>query len=610
MVTNNRQIGTSETAKILGISASSVRRLANDGKLKCIVVENNKYRKFSLSEILNFKKTMNPLDEEIVERIEILRGNDVKVAKLHNIKANSHPSHYLMHKYWGRKPYNVISSYITHFTEPGDIILDPFMGSGMVPIESVKNGRFGLGVDINPMSRFIAENTVSKVDIVEFNKKASYVLNELYKNYSYLYETKCSQCDKVAELDVAIWDNGELTRIKGKCENCGVFIKDSDSADILLYQRAIEKKNELVKNGKINYPKDYIFKYVKRSGVETLNDLFNDRALLLISELKSYINDIEDTSIKSLLKLAFTSMLPNVSKMLPGDTEKATYKSGWVISKFWVPKIHTERNVFSCFKLRTTAVSKGKQELSFINEELISLHTGDSSDLKWIENESIDYIFTDPPYGESIAYLALSQLWNCWLQNDVNYTDEIIIDNYREKGYKDYSIRMKKVFKELYRVLKNKSFLSFTFNNRDLNVWKAVMDAVKEAGFALEFMIYQGQAVTSGTQGINKKNTLTGDFIYTLYKDNSIEKSTPKPLKNNVEFVTQKIDEIITGNSEITPTKLYENLIPVIIEYNAYNDTMGNAIDIEKILNERYEYVEKENDKLGEKYQWQIRINE
>ena len=46
------------------------------------------------------------------------------------IVAKTHPSRYLMHRYWARKPHNVVSEYIEHYSKEGDIVLDPFAGSG------------------------------------------------------------------------------------------------------------------------------------------------------------------------------------------------------------------------------------------------------------------------------------------------------------------------------------------------------------------------------------------------------------------------------------------------------------------------------------------------
>ena len=43
-------------------------------------------------------------------------------------------------------------------------------------------------------------------------------------------------------------------------------------------------------------------------------------------------------------------MLSSVSRMIPGDEKKVQGRSGWVVSKLWVPKIHTEKNVFESFE--------------------------------------------------------------------------------------------------------------------------------------------------------------------------------------------------------------------------------------------------------------------
>jgi len=48
---------------------------------------------------------------------------------------------YSMHKYWSRKPSEIIAEYIESYTEPGDIILDAFSGSGVTIIEALKLGR-------------------------------------------------------------------------------------------------------------------------------------------------------------------------------------------------------------------------------------------------------------------------------------------------------------------------------------------------------------------------------------------------------------------------------------------------------------------------------------
>ena len=82
-----------------------------------------------------------------------------------NIKANSHSKHYLLHRYWGRKAHNVVHEYIRNYTKENDVVLDPFMGSGVVPIECSKINRSCIGVDLNPISTFLVENTINKIDL-------------------------------------------------------------------------------------------------------------------------------------------------------------------------------------------------------------------------------------------------------------------------------------------------------------------------------------------------------------------------------------------------------------------------------------------------------------
>ena len=607
---NKELLNTKETADLLGVSTSTIRRWSDNGTLPCYRIGESKYRKFDYNTIMKVKS------EYYGETTSYTNDNisDIQEEQVisHSIPAKSHPAHYLMHKYWGRKAHNIVNEYISFFTKEGDTVLEPFMGSGVTIIESLKLNRKAIGIDINPMSKFIVENTISQVDLTEFTKRYNEIVSLVKTQYASLYDTKCPHCGKTSHIETAIWENDTLIRIKGICPIDGVFVKDADNYDLTKYEQCTSLKIKLENEGELSYPTDNIMQYVKRSGRTRIDELFTDRALIILSTIRDLIYETKDEKIKQLLLFCFTSMLSNVSKMLPGDKERSTYKSGWVISKFWTPKIHTERNIFSCMKLRFNAIIKGKKELLDINPELCNLYTADSSNLHFIEDNSIDYIFTDPPYGESIAYLALSHFWNCWLKNDVDYEDEIIIDPYRKKGYDDYSTRTTLAYHELYRVLKDKHYLSFTFHNRDLNVWKAILDACNNAGFILENIVLQEQAVSSGTQGINKKNTLTGDFVYNFKKDISIPKTILPGKTNSNEFIKECIDKFLDTNNGATSSELYEHIIPIIVQNNAYSDKNNNVINIENILKSNYDYIESSNDdkvKIGGAYKWVKKSN-
>jgi DNA-cytosine methyltransferase len=544
--------------------------------------------------------------------IEDIAGmSKVIKTKKESIKAKAHPAHYMIHKYWARKPHNVIAEYITYYTKPGEVVLDPFMGSGVVAIESAKSKRQAIGIDINPTSYFIAKNTIAPFYSNIFENKFSKIFNKNYEKFIKLYQTKCPSCGKMTHFENSVWEKENIVRLRGICSDCGKFVKNADTFDIKIYKQATALFRYYDKKKKVWYPKDEILQFVKRSGKTHLNQLFTERALLVLGTIIKDINKTRNEAVKNLLLMCFTSMLPNVSKMIPGDKHSVNGKSGWVISKLWAPKVHTERNVLISFKQRYEKIKKGKLEIEDkINPKNVKLYNKNSDNLNYIKTESVDYIFTDPPYGSSIAYLGLSMFWNSWLKANVNYKDEIIYDIYRNKGYDDYARRMANVFSELYRVLKNKKFLSFTFHNRDLNIWKGVIDAVRGAGFHLKNIVYQEQAVSSGTQGINRRNTLRGDFIYNCYKDVEKKHKIRKPTTNPKEMIIAKVSKWIEeSGGGISADRLYEKLIPVIVENDAYTDRAGKVIDIEKLLSSNFVYV-RESVENKDSYVWQKKHTE
>ena len=309
-----------------------------------------------------------------------------------------------------------------------------------------------------------------------------------------------------------------------------------------------------------------------------------------------------------MLLLCFSSMLSSVSKMIPGNEDTVTGRSGWVVSKLWVPKIHTEKNIFKTFNDRFKKILKGKNDLNLDLKNAQILNQS-SENLNCIKSNSVDYVFTDPPYGQSIAYLGLSMIWNSWLKNKINYDEEIIFDPYRDKKYEDYEKRMTNVFCEIFRVLKSNKFCSFTFHNRDIKIWKAVMNACENAGLKLKNIEYQRQAVKSGTQGLNRKNTVYGDFVYNFQKVNDLKYSNPKKisLKKLKTIIIRYVTILIKNNNNLlTPDRLYELIIPQIVKKQYYKLDADKVLQLDDFLLNHFDYVEKKVDKKYS-YGWSLR---
>ena len=103
------------------------------------------------------------------------------------IKAETHTPEYLMHKYWARKPHNVISECISSLTSEGDVIVDPFCGSGVTIREGALIGRKSYGFDLNPAAVLISSVLINPPHPDEFATAFERILEQAYGKFGYLY---------------------------------------------------------------------------------------------------------------------------------------------------------------------------------------------------------------------------------------------------------------------------------------------------------------------------------------------------------------------------------------------------------------------------------------
>src|SRR5437773_4668990 len=66
--------------------------------------------------------------------------------------------HYGVHPYFTRRPANVVRAYVERYSSEGDVVLDPFGGTGVTAIEAFLLGRTAIQNDLNPFANFIARN--------------------------------------------------------------------------------------------------------------------------------------------------------------------------------------------------------------------------------------------------------------------------------------------------------------------------------------------------------------------------------------------------------------------------------------------------------------------
>ena len=97
----------------------------------------------------------------------------------------------------------------------------------------------------------------------------------------------------------------------------------------------------------------------------------------------------------------------------------------------------------------------------------------------------MDYIFTDPPFGENIYYADLNYLVESWHGVCTQSTPEAIIDQAKHKQLHDYQELMRACFVQYYRALKPGRWLTVEFHNSHDSVWRAIQEAMMVSGFVV-----------------------------------------------------------------------------------------------------------------------------
>jgi len=263
----------------------------------------------------------------------------------------------------------------------------------------------------------------------------------------------------------------------------------------------------------------------------TVASLFTKRTLACHARLFSLIESISTGNERDLFKLAFTANLANCSKLVPPIKSRGDMSQGAWMTGFYIGETYLENNVLQYFENRLDKIVKGKKDyLSFFEKGLFaensltySVTQYDAKDLK-IASDSVDYIFTDPPYGDAVPYFEQSIIWNSWLKLKPEYKNEIVISDskVRNKTTDNFESEINEAFSEIRRVLKLGGYFSLTYHSLSGLEWKAITNACIKNGFELVSFEWLVQKSFTPRQ-INRSKSIKGDVLVTFQKSPSIK---------------------------------------------------------------------------------------
>lgn len=260
----------------------------------------------------------------------------------------------------------------------------------------------------------------------------------------------------------------------------------------------------------------------------------------------------------------------------------------------YVPALIKELNIFN----QIEAFVKDRAKIALSDEDGNVTTSTQSSTILSIRDNSIDYIFTDPPFGKNLMYSELNYLSEMWLKVKTNNKEECIECKTQSKLIVDYQKIIERVFNEYYRVLKPQKWMSIEFSNTSAAIWNAIQQAITSAGF----VIANVSALDKKKESYKAVTTTTAvkqDLVITCYKPSNelVEKfnTSLSKIDNVWDFVTEHLAHlpihIIHGNAttsviERSPKILFDRLISYYVQ-NGYAIPM-DAQEFQQGLREHY----------------------
>jgi len=343
----------------------------------------------------------------------------------------------------------------------------------------------------------------------------------------------------------------------------------------------------------------------KGSDVDTVEKLFSDKQLAQLALLKSIILKEENEKLRDSFMLMFSGLVTKTN--LTYHTSEIATKDGqgdaaaFRYYRYRIAPNPIDIDLMKYYELRYKKIREAKKEMAyFINNDTINnskIVKDTATNLKWIPKESVDYIYTDPPYGKKIPYLDLSVMWNAWLDLEVtqdDYNQEAIEGGENHKSKDDYNTLIAQSIKEMYRVLKYDRWLSFVFAHKDPEFWHLIIETAENCGFEYIGAVPQKNGQTSFKKRQHPFTVLSGQLIINFRKVRKPKAIMKANLGIDIaQIVMQTIEGIIAKNDGATLEQINDELIIKGLELGFLDLLKKEYTDLTPLLTENFDYNEK-----------------
>jgi DNA modification methylase/DNA-binding XRE family transcriptional regulator/DNA-directed RNA polymerase subunit RPC12/RpoP len=494
---------------------------------------------------------------------------------------------YMAHSYHTKVPPEAITPFLEYYTKPGDVVLDPFCGSGMTGVAAALSGRRAILNDLSPAAVHLSWNHTRPCDPEALVRAFQELEEGVKERFDDLYETKhrdgskglihwtlwstrhrCAECS----TDFLLWDaidrkSGRLGRTI-KCPNCSSELRRFGLKTLgsvpawISYELRSGRRCEKAASAEdvrrsLGFARETISAWfpcvplgrdremylrcaLHRKGVSSVADLYTARNLEALAVLWQEIVAIADERVRQALAFAFTNTAWHGTRMRRFNARGGQRP---LTGTLYIPQLSSEVNVLEVMRNKVKQLARYYRNYRPGSTELPAIMLGSATELSTVADSSIDYVFTDPPFGSNIFYADCNLVWESWLGKLTDPAKEAVVNRSLSvaeggKSVEDYKSLMAGAMQELVRVLKPGGWATIVFHSTDSRIWEAIRDSAGKAGFEFHeaTSLDRRQQSHKGYKGrAGKEDVAHFDVVFNLRKPISKMK-THKPWMESLEI--------------------------------------------------------------------------
>ncbi len=352
-----------------------------------------------------------------------------------------------------------------------------------------------------------------------------------------------------------------------------------DALQINIYEQEPHDKEDLPR--KIQWGELHRAGY--HFGITHLHHFYTRRNYNVMSKLWK-ITDRYEKPISDALKLLLLSYNATHCTLMTRVVAKKNAKdfilTGAQSGVLYISKLPVEKNILLGLRRKAKPFIEAFGILENCTGNVI-VHNSSSEKILEPEN-SVDFIFTDPPFGDFIPYAEVNQINELWLEKVTDRTRELIISASQNKGVYEYKEMLKSVFSEINRVLRKEKYAAVVFHSAKANIWSAFGEALDSSGFGITLTNILEKKQASFKQVVSA-GAVQGDPMFLLQKSEQMHCDT--------ENGNQLLDEVIDEGrlqSQLNERRLYSLYV---------NKSLENGVPVTLDAKEAYEFIKR---RLGE----------